>query len=207
MALKKNQKFTEAELQHFYDLLDESLTPYDCGKLCSPKNGGEPLCCSVENAVPMLYREEFEYVSRRSELWHRWKPKTDVDKKQKKEDETEVLIFCECKGIAHCERENRSICCRTFPLEPYLDTDGKLVGLIFMREFRNKCPLMTRMADIKQSVIDKHFEFWTLMLAKKGDELDLYKSTSRGWRISATKRGVKLPILVPTHLKQTKKSA
>jgi len=45
------------------------------------------------------------------------------------------------------------------------------------------------------------------MLAKKGDELDLYKSTSRGWRISATKRGVKLPILVPTHLKQAKKSA
>ena len=66
---------------------------------------------------------------------------------------------------------------------------------------------MTRLADIKQSVIDKHFEFWTLMLAKKGDELDLYKSTSRGWRISATKRGVKLPILVPTHLKQAKKSA
>ena len=193
-------KFTPEELDHFYELLDESLTAYDCGKLCSPANNGEPLCCSVENAVPMLYREEFAYLSKRTELWHRWKPKTPVDKKQKKEDETRILIFCECRGVAHCERENRSICCRTFPLEPYFDTEGKFVGLIFMREFRNKCPLMKRLPDIRQNVIDKHYKFWELMLAKKGDELELYKSTSRGWRISATKRGVKLPILRPSHL-------
>lgn len=149
----------------------------------------------------MLYREEFEYLSHRTELWHRWKPKTPVDKKMKKEEETKVLIFCECKGIAHCERENRSICCRTFPLEPYIDSDGNFVGLIFMKEFRNKCPLMSRLKDIKQGVIDKHYEFWTLMLAKKTDEFDLYKSTSRGWRISAAKRGVKIPILYPSNAK------
>lgn len=196
-----NSVFTEKELQHYYDLLDESLTPYDCGKLCSPSNGGEPFCCSVENAVPMLYREEFRYLKHRTQLWDRWQPKTARDKKQKKEDESPILIFCECKGVAHCERPNRSVGCRTFPLEPYLDAEGNLIGLIFMREFKGKCPLISRLKDIKQSAIDKQYEFWKLMLAKKSDELELYISTSKGWRISAAKRGVKLPILYPSALK------
>ena len=194
----KNFTFTAAELDEFYALLDESLTPYDCGKLCSPTNGGEPFCCSADNAVPMLYREEFRYLSERTQLWSRWKPKTPVDRKMKKEDETEILIFCECKGVAHCERPNRSVGCRTFPLEPYFDSMGNFVGLIFMKEFRNKCPLMSRLKDIKQHVVDNHYRFWQLMFAKKTDELELYISTSRGWRISASKRGTELPILYPS---------
>jgi hypothetical protein len=203
-AVKKaaNRRFTEAELNRFYELLDESLTPYDCGKLCAPSHGGEPLCCQVENAVPMLYREEFEYLQKRTELWRRWKPKTAIDKKMKREEETRILIFCECKGAKHCERHNRSVGCRTFPLEPYFDENGEFVGLIFMKEFRNKCPLISRLKDIKQSVIDKHYEFWKLIMEIKKDEFDLYKSTSRGWRISATKRGTKLPILYPSHKKK-----
>lgn len=204
MKKTENRRFTEAELNRFYELLDESLTPYDCGKLCAPSNGGEPLCCQVENAVPMLYREEFEYLQKRTELWDRWKPKTTIDKKMKREDETRILIFCECKGVQHCERENRSVGCRTFPLEPYFDEKGEFVGLIFMKEFRNKCPLISRLKDIKQPVIDKHYEFWTLIMEIKKDEFDLYKSTSRGWRISATKRGTKLPILYPSHKKASK---
>jgi hypothetical protein len=201
---EKSIKFSKEELQHYYDLLDESLTAYDCGKLCSPANGGEPLCCSVENAVPMLYREEFVYLSVRSQLWQRWRPKSAADKKQKRDEETPSIIFCECKGVKHCERENRSICCRTFPLEPYIDSDGDFVGLIFMREFRNSCPLMGRLGDIRQRVVDKHYEFWRLMFEKKIDEWELYKSTSRGWRISASRRKVALPLLVPTHLKPQK---
>ncbi|MCX7631754.1 MAG: hypothetical protein N2Z22_00320 [Turneriella sp.] len=194
----RNRRFSEAELNYFYALLDEPLTPYDCGRLCAPKNGGEPFCCSVDNAVPMLYREEFRYLSRRTELWRRWKPKTATDKKMKKEDETRILIFCECKGVKHCERHNRSIGCRTFPLEPYFNEKGEFVGLIFMKEFCNKCPLIHRLDDIQQSVIDKHYRFWQIMLALKPDELELYKSTSRGWRISAKKRGVPLPVLYPS---------
>lgn len=145
----------------------------------------------------MLYREEFKYLAKRTELWRRWRPQTDVDKKMKKDDETKHLVFCECKGIAHCERENRSICCRTFPLEPYIDSDGVFIALIFMKEFRGKCPLLTRLKDIKQDVVDKHFEFWNFMLSKKQDEYDLYKDTSKGWRISATKTGKPLPLLFP----------
>lgn len=196
-----NAVFSEEELDHYYRLLDEPLTPYDCGKLCSPANGGEPFCCTLDNAVPMLYREEFRYLSQRTKIWRRWQPGNAQDRKQKKDEETRILIFCECKGVAHCERQNRSVGCRTFPLEPYFDARGCFIGLVFMKEFRNKCPLMSRLKDIKQSVIDKHYEFWRLIMDKKSDELHLYKSASRGWRISAAKRGVKLPILSPSHLK------
>lgn len=201
-----NKKFTEEELNHYYKLLDEPLTPYDCGKLCAPQNGGTPFCCIVENAVPMLYREEFKCLSKRTKLWRRWSPSHPQDKQQKAEEETEILIFCECKGIAHCERQNRSVACRTFPLEPYFNKEGEFVGLVFMREFQGKCPLTARLKDIKQSVIDNHYEFWRLIMEKKSDEYNLYKNSSRGWRISTTKRGVELPILYPSHLKKAMRS-
>ena len=194
-------EFSDTDIQNFYKLLSLNLTAYNCGNLCAPENGGEPYCCIVENAVPLLYREEFKYLQNRSTIWSRWKPKTKHNKKLKSEGESKTAIFCECKGVQFCERENRSISCRTFPLEPYIDEKGRFSGLIFMKEFRGKCPLMKRLADFQQKTIDNHYKFWCLIFEKRPDEFELYKSTSKGWRISSGKTGKELPVLKPSHLK------
>lgn len=189
--------FSKADLESFYKLLDTPLTRYNCGKLCSPDNMGTPFCCIVENAVPLLYREEYKYLSQRSDLWKRWKPKSSQNKKLKAENENHIAIFCECKGAAFCERENRSISCRTFPLEPYITNDNKFVALIFMKEFRDHCPLLNRIVDIQQKVIENHYQFWEKIFELRPEEFDIYKGTSKGWRISAGMRKEKLPLLYP----------
>ncbi|EKR93282.1 hypothetical protein LEP1GSC163_1068 [Leptospira santarosai str. CBC379] len=140
---KKNdpKHLAEDEISYYYSLLHEELTEFDCGELCKPDNDGIPFCCISDNAVPTLYRSEFSMLKKRTDLWKVWNPETEADKKMLSEYDSKETLFCECKGIQFCERENRSISCRTFPLEPYLDTRGVLVGLVFMKEFTGKCPL------------------------------------------------------------------
>lgn len=201
---KPQADFEEDEIAYYYSLLQEELTEYDCGTLCKEENDGIPFCCLVENAVPILYKKEFKLLKSRSKLWKAWKPKTKHDKKMFEEHDGGDTIFCECKGIAHCERENRSISCRTFPLEPYIDTRGVLVGLVFMREFTHGCPLTKKAKDIRQPFIDNHFLFWEKLLLRKEDEYELYLKSSRGYRISRGKTGKKFKILYPSHLQNKK---
>jgi hypothetical protein len=202
--MKKNSIFkglTEDEIAYYYTLLNEEITNFNCGTLCAPKNGGEPFCCKVENAVPFLYKEEFSYLQKQSDLWSVWEPKTKHEVKLKKDSETEDTIFCKCKGVSFCERENRSISCRTFPLEPYIDRRDVFVGLVFMKEFTEGCPLTRRPKEIRQEFIDSHFVFWEKLILRKTDEFETYKKSSKSYRMSREKTGKKFVIFYPSHLK------
>lgn len=192
---------TEEEIAYYYTLLNEEITNFNCGTLCAPDNDGEPFCCKVENAVPFLYKEEFQYLQKRSELWSVWEPKTKHEIKLKKETETEDTIFCKCKGVSYCERENRSISCRTFPLEPYLDKRDVFIALVFMQEFSHGCPLTQRPEDIRQDFVDNHFIFWEKLMLRKPDEFETYKKSSRRYRNKRERTGIPFPLLFPSHLK------
>lgn len=110
------------------------------------------------------------------------------------EYDSKETLFCECKGIQFCERDNRSISCRTFPLEPYLDTRGVLVGLVFMKEFTGKCPLTLRAKDIRQEFIDSHFIFWEKLLFRLDSEYETFWNSSKSYRRSRAQTGKKFPI-------------
>lgn len=206
-----DRNLTEEEVAYYYSLLNEELTDFDCGQLCAPYNDGTPYCCSSENAVPLLYKNEFKYLQKLGDLWHEWKPETKEDK-ELKETAGDDQIFCECKGIAHCVRDQRSITCRTFPLEPYIDRRGVFTGLTFLREFtdtdpdtgRIKCPMTRRKKDIRQEFIDSHFIFWEKMLLRKEDEYETYVDTSKALRRERTRTGRKFEVLLPSHLLESK---
>ena len=42
---------------------------YDCGKKCAPHNGGVPVCCDIENAIPIVERSEWALLKQRFDLW------------------------------------------------------------------------------------------------------------------------------------------
>jgi hypothetical protein len=192
---------TTDEVAYYYTLLSEEVTDYDCGTLCKDDNGGVPFCCVTENAVPLLYKQEFELLRSRSELWSIWNP---IDKEGKKlvEDHDDVgSVFCKCKGVAFCERENRSVSCRTFPLEPYIDKRGVFVGLVFMQEFSHGCPLTKRAKDIRQEFIDQHYIFWEKLILRRDREFETYSNASRTYRRNRTRTKKTFPILFPSHLK------
>lgn len=200
----KFSELTEDEIAYYYTLLDVELTEFDCGELCKGDNGGKPFCCQVENAVPFLYKAEFELLRKRTDLWKVWKPQTPEQKELKKSHEDKHTLFCECKGVEYCERNNRSVSCRTFPLEPYIDKRGVFVGLVFMKEFSHGCPLIKRPKDIRQEFIDNHYIFWEKLMLRKPDELETYTKSSRSYRASRQKTGKKFPVLFPSHLKDKK---
>ncbi len=210
--MKKTDKhITFEEIEYFYTLLNENITNYDCGDLCKPYNKGIPYCCSVDNAIPLLYRTEFEYLQKKGDLWKEWIPRTKDDEKIKR-DENKEQIFCECKGYHHCIREQRSISCRTFPLEPYIDKRGVFVGLTFIHTFTDKdeetgkikCPLTKKYKDIRQEFIDSHYMFWEKLMFRRKEEYELYSNTSRRLRREYKKTGKRFIVLFPSHLKDSK---
>ncbi len=210
-ATRINKDLTVDEIQYYYSLLNEEITSYDCGELCKGDNEGVPYCCIVENAVPLLYKNEFAHLESQGDLWHIWKPANKSDKKLM-ETAGRDQLFCECKGISHCVRDQRSISCRTFPMEPYIDRRGVFVGLTFMQEFsdkdrdtgKTKCPLTARRKDIRQDYIDSHFMFWEKLLLRREEEYDTYKETSMTLRRLRTRIGRTFVVLLPSHFQDSK---
>jgi len=199
MSAKK--QLTENEIIHYFGFLTEEITNFDCGSLCKPENDGIPFCCVTDNAVPLLYSSEFKFLSKSTDMWSRWKPVTKDDRKLQKDTESKESIFCQCKGIAKCERDFRSISCRTFPLEPYIDRRGIFVGLVFMKEFRHGCPLSKKPREIRQEFVDQHFSFWEKLLLRKENERETYTDSSKDLRRDAKKTKKKFPVLLPSYMK------
>lgn len=199
------------EIRYYHSLLNEELADFDCGSLCAPDNGGEPYCCKAEHAVPLLYRAEFEYLQTLGDLWREWKPVTREDREIASTASRDQL-FCECKGIAHCVRDQRSISCRTFPLEPYIDRRGAFVGLTFVRDFvekdpdtgKVKCPMTRRSREIRQAFIDGHFIFWEKIMLRRAEEYETYVETSKTLRRSRNRTGKQFHVLFPSHLKDSR---
>ncbi|MBL8020178.1 MAG: hypothetical protein JNM27_10980 [Leptospirales bacterium] len=202
---------TTEEIRYYHSLLTEELTDFDCGDLCKGDNGGEPYCCKAEHAVPLLYKAEFEHLKAMGDLWHEWKPVTGEDKKIK-ETASRDQLFCECKGIAHCVRDQRSISCRTFPLEPYLDRRNVIIGLTFVRDFTQrdpdtgkvKCPMTRRKNDVRQEFVDAHFVFWEKIMLRREEEFETYVETSRSLRRERNRTGRQFQVLMPSHLKESR---
>lgn len=211
MSHRINKDLTSEEIKYYYSLLSDEITTYDCGSLCKGDNNGEPYCCTTRHAVPLLYKGEFEYLQSVGNLWSIWVPKSK-DEKELLEEASRDQLFCECKGVAHCVRDERSISCRTFPLEPYVDRRGVFVGLTFLRDFTEKdaetgkvkCPLTRRKNDIQQGFIDSHFLFWEKIMLRRAEEYEIYQDTSKRLRRERKRTGRAFHVLFPSHFRESK---
>ena len=73
------------EYEAIYSGFEAAISRYDCGQYCSPHNGGEPVCCSTKNAIPVATVEEWKFLKSRSDLWHIYQPNTKAERKIKDE--------------------------------------------------------------------------------------------------------------------------
>ena len=185
---KLSKKICADEISYYLDILKEPIVDYDCAILCKKSNKNIPYCCKSNNAVPLLYKAEYEYLRTLGDLWLEWIPK-NKDDRELLDYARDDQIFAECKGIKYCVREQRSITCRVFPLEPYIDLRGVFVALTFMESFLQedkntgtKCPLALHKEDIRQEFIDTHFLFWQNILLRLPDEYRIYKHASASIR-------------------------
>jgi len=147
----KGQAVQPEHFARIYDMFQAPISRFDCGKFCSPLNGGEPVCCSTDHAIPVVDRAEWDLLRRRTRLWRRYKP-TDRAGREIVRDLTKACLAIECKGVCHCERDNRTLACRSFPFFPYIDAGGDFIGLSIHWTFADRCWVISNFA-----VVDAEF--------------------------------------------------
>ena len=185
--------FTPSQIAELLETLTAPVTEFDCGTLCAPDNGGVPICCDKERIVPVLYTREYALLRKRSDLWRPFQPRTK-QQRELGEDLRSCDRLCECKGVAHCERDNRSLACRTFPLEPYLDHDGELAGLVWNWDFDGTCPLVGSRHPVRADYIDQCLRMWEKAFGWSEDERQFYFEHSQTLRRSFGQKGRKIPV-------------
>lgn len=171
---------TERDIGSLLRTLEAPVTDFDCGALCAPANGGVPVCCHAETVLPVLYRAELALLQKRSDLWRRHVPDGADGPLQHAARACDV--FAVCKGHQHCERDNRSLACRTFPFEPYLDHDRQLVGIVFAFDLAHLCPLILGDHAIRPDFVAQCCAMWRRMFELDPDERSFYAGCSRTLR-------------------------
>lgn len=132
------------DIPALYKSFNEPVTREDCGTMCSPHNpAGKPFCCDICQAVPVAYRQEWDYLASHSDMWHEWRgdecAREPVDPKYLQSETPEHLKLLACRGPVHCSRNFRAISCRQFPFFPYVTSDDRFIGLAYYWDYEPVC--------------------------------------------------------------------
>jgi hypothetical protein len=146
--------------------------------------------------VPIAFKDEWKYLEKKTNLWHEFRPRNSDEFDLIDEIDEDESVFIECKGVKYCERENRSISCRTFPFEPYLDTRGNLLGLVYNRVIEDKCYLVDRPQIVTKEFVRQYMRFIEKFFKMLPSEKELYMEQSRIYRNLISRR--KKPLVVLT---------
>lgn len=153
----------QKDVKVLLEFSDEEICDFDCGEICSKKNRNRiPYCCDIDKVVPILYRAEFEYFQKRSDMWRIFKPRNKEEKKMVEELEN-YQVLARCKGPKKCDRPYRGFVCRNFPTYPYFNSRGRVVGLFFSRTLNGKCVLIDRPDFIRKKYIRANVKFWNYL--------------------------------------------
>ena len=189
------RRLTETQIKRFYRLLSVRMTNFDCGKYCAPHNEGIPYCCDSKLVVPVLFRNEYRWHRRMNGTFWRKMPIKTKKERRLVEESCSYYVFSLCPGVKGCRRTLRSLCCRLFPFEPFLDKDGTVKGLVYQDGENERCPLIGKPQHIFNPVyISNSILVWQELVDIFPEEKDMYLRESRKRRCQATRRSKPLRI-------------
>jgi hypothetical protein len=168
---------------------------YDCGKKCAPYNNGLPVCCTTDNAIPIVERSEYELLRSRSDLWSPFKPQNASDRAEIADLKGSNCRAVQCKGAMHCERDNRSMACRSFPFFPYFNPEKELVGLAMYWTFEGQCWVISNPTIVEQPFIDEMIASHELLFKKDPDWQKTYLEQSASMRSVYSRKKKRFPVI------------
>jgi hypothetical protein len=176
-----------------YEGFNAAISRFDCGRKCAPLNGGEPVCCSTQNAVPVVHKIEFNLLRKRTDLWSQFKP-YDYATRQIVGELTPDCTAIHCKGARFCERDNRTIACRGFPFFPYITRERQFIGLGTYWVFEDRCWMMSNLQIVDRKFIDEFVATYEALFVKDPNEFTTYVDFSASARrvFSRWKRDIAL---------------
>jgi hypothetical protein len=164
-----------------YDRFEAPVMRFDCGRMCAPFNDGAPVCCSTENAVPVVNTAEWKLLRKRTDLWRKFVPQ-DAAGREIVDGLDSSCLAVECKGARHCERENRSLSCRTFPFFPYITRERDFIGLSVYWTFEDRCWVISNIDRVDRRFIDEFVAVYEAIFAKDPAEFDVMRDWSATMR-------------------------
>ena len=177
-----------------YEKFNAPVSRFDCGRKCAPHNGGTPVCCDTEHAVPILDKGEFSLLTSRTDLWRRYKP-TDASGRAVVADMHVENCAAECKGAAHCERENRTMACRAFPFFPYITREREIVGLAYYWTFEDRCWVISHLEIVTPDFVRECLAAFETIFAEDPLEFDTNRDQSADMRRLFTRRNRVIPLV------------
>lgn len=182
------------QFDDIYRRFQAAISRYDCGKWCAPLNGGEPVCCSTQHAVPVVHKAEWELLSARTDLWHRFKPYDAPTRKIVDELPTTCRAI-ECKGARRCERDNRTLACRAFPFFPYITRAGDFVGLAYYWDFEDRCWIISNLQVVEGDFVREFVAAYEALFRTDADEFPTLRDHSASMRRVFTRRRQIIPLI------------
>ena len=129
----------------------------------------------------MVQKIEWEHLKSRTDMWRRFKPYDAATRKIVKELGPSCCA-AECRGARHCERDNRSLACRAFPFFPYIDRQGKFIGLAYYWDFEDRCWVISNMAVVERAFLADFVAAFELLFERDEEEYDSFKEHSVSMR-------------------------
>ncbi|MCW8914285.1 MAG: hypothetical protein OQK24_00365 [Magnetovibrio sp.] len=191
---KKTKAATPGTFRKIFDFFDAPIMSVDCGKHCMPLNDGVPVCCDTGNAIPVMQKAEWKHLRTRSKMWGKFTP-YDENSQEIVDELSDSCKAVECKGFKKCERDNRSLACRTFPFFPYFTKDGELLGLSYYWHFEDTCWVISNMKKVDQRFIDQFLEAYEILFADDDEELEVFQDYSASQRRVFSRRKQDIPVI------------
>ena len=197
--MAKTPKFNlkPSDFESLYKNFNAPVSRFDCGQKCAPLNGGSPVCCSTENAVPVVHRVEFDLLKTRTDLWSKFKP-YDYATKQIVEELTPECMAIHCKGARFCERDNRTIACRGFPFYPYITRKREFVGIGTYWVFEDRCWMMSNLEIVDAKFVSEFVATYEALFVKDHSEFTTYVDFSASARRLYSRWKREIPLLSRT---------
>jgi len=188
------------DFRQLYAQFDAPVTPVDCGALCAPHNPtGKPFCCDICQAVPVVYREEWQYLQHASSQWHIWRgdecPGENTDPQILLEDTPEYMLLLACQGPAHCHRGTRAVSCRQFPFMPYITMYGEFIGMVYYWDFEPTCWVISHLERVTQAYREEFIQLYDRLFKAMPEDLESYAICSTEMRDAFIERRRRIPLL------------
>jgi len=165
-----------------------NVVPLDCGEKCRHLNDGIPVCCDIEQAIPIMDKSEYKLLRSRSDLWRKYRPENEHGEGIVASLHDDC-VACECKGAKFCERDNRSLSCRAFPFFPYITREGDFIGMATYWTFEDRCWVISNMKKVTRAFIAELHDVYAHLFENKPDEFEVFKDYSATMRRVFSRQG------------------
>jgi hypothetical protein len=183
------------DFAELYTAFEAPIQAFDCGEKCAPYNGGVPVCCDTRQSVPTAYQAEWIYLQENTDLWHPWEPDDPADHARLAGQAGPDLVLIECRGAAHCQRDYRSLACRSFPFFPYHDTAGAFLGLACYHDYEDRCWVISNLEHVAGVYRDQFALAYERLFDLVPGERESFQYQSETLRNEYTARKSRFPML------------